>query len=211
MIPISHRNTGALLHSVDAATLTNADLAGAALSGADLHFAVLNGADLRKADLRDAFLVDADLVDADLQGCDLRGAGLRGADLRRADLTAADLAQADLREANLAGARLGGARLDEARFAGVVLSDATYDQTTRWPPGLDPKRYGAKEVPGLPAGAETGSGSRPSTVRSMSLAAADRAWHGHPARVPQPHINRIGSSPARADTFCKGVLRRAAR
>jgi len=146
MLSIYRGGTGALLHAVDAPTLAGAKLAGAQLAGADLPFAILYGADLQRSDLQGAVLLDADLVDAHMQGCDLRGATLRGADLRGADLRGANLIGADLRAANLACTRLPGARLDGAVFTGVVLSDATYDDLTCWPHGLDPKRYGARLV-----------------------------------------------------------------
>ena len=63
--------SGAVIKTVDANNLRNADLRGADLYGADLR-----GADLRGANLR---------------GADLRGADLRGADLSRANLYGADL------------------------------------------------------------------------------------------------------------------------
>ena len=86
MIEIKHEETGAVLHTVDAADLRGADLRGADLSMADLCWADLRGADLSRADLS--------------------GANLRGADLRWADLSGADLSMADLRAANLRGADL---------------------------------------------------------------------------------------------------------
>ena len=97
---------GAVLRTVDADTLREADLRGADLNGADLF-----GADLRGADLNGADLFGADLRGADLFGADLRGADLRGADLFGADLFGADLRGADLLGANLRGADLLGANL----------------------------------------------------------------------------------------------------
>ena len=95
MIEIKHKTTGAVLHTIDAETLSDANLSGANLRGADL----------RGANLRDANLLWADLRDADLREADLRGADLRWADLRDADLSGA----------NLSGANLGGAILPDAR------------------------------------------------------------------------------------------------
>jgi signal transduction histidine kinase len=146
MFSITHRKTHALLLAVDAPGLVSAPLADAQLAGADLHFAVLYQADLRRADLRGANLSDADLGEAGMEGANLSKADCRRADLRDADLSRVNFAQADLRYACLAGARLAGARLDQASFTGIVLSDATYDEATRWPRGLDPRRYGARPV-----------------------------------------------------------------
>ncbi len=101
MFQIKNRWMGVVLRTVEAESLTDADLRGADLRGADLR-----GADLRDADLRDADLRDADLRDAILTGADLRDADLRGADLRDADLTGADLTGADLRDADLSRATL---------------------------------------------------------------------------------------------------------
>jgi hypothetical protein len=68
---------------------------------------------------------------------DLHGLGLRGANLTGADLAGADLRGADLRGADLEGADLEGADLRGAKV----------DGRTRWPPGFDWRRAGAKIVP----------------------------------------------------------------
>ena len=73
-IEIKHRNTGAVLHTVDADTLRGADLSGASLRGA-----ILTWADLSRANLRGANLGGANLGGAYLDGANLRGANLRGA------------------------------------------------------------------------------------------------------------------------------------
>src|SRR5439155_7524193 len=73
--------------------------------------------------------------------------------LRNADLTGADLRGASLRNADLTGADLRGASLH-----GAILTGARYDARTRWPPGFDPKRHGAKLV-------------KPSTAHQDSLPA----------------------------------------
>ncbi len=74
MIDIKHRHTDEILRSVDADTLSGANLRGADLRGANLR-----GADLRGANLRGANLRGADLGGADLRGANLRGANLGGA------------------------------------------------------------------------------------------------------------------------------------
>jgi hypothetical protein len=85
---IKHRNTGAVLHTVEADTLSGANLSGANLVGANLVGADLSGANLRGADL-----VGADLREADLSGANLRGADLVGADLREATINANKLSR----------------------------------------------------------------------------------------------------------------------
>lgn len=70
-IEIKHRDTGAILRTVDADTLY-----GSYLSRADL-----SGANLREADLRGAYLYGASLRGSYLSRADLRGAYLTEADL----------------------------------------------------------------------------------------------------------------------------------
>jgi hypothetical protein len=78
--------TGKIIFTVDADSLSEADLSGADLGRADLSRADLRGADLSGADLSGADLRRADLRGAYLSRADLSGADLRGADLRGADL-----------------------------------------------------------------------------------------------------------------------------
>ena len=73
-IEIRRRDTGAVLHTVDADTLIRADLRRADLSGADL-----TGTNLCGASLCGAYLTGADLSGADLSVADLTRADLRGA------------------------------------------------------------------------------------------------------------------------------------
>ena len=114
---VTHRQTGAVLHTVDGSSLAGANLSGAALSGASLQNAAMRGADLHRADLHLANLVGADLRGADLRGVNLGGADLRGADLREARLQRAD------------------------------LSPSVYDAETQWPTGFDPATSGAGKAP----------------------------------------------------------------
>ena len=65
------RKDGAVIKTIDADSLS-----GANLSWADLRGANLRGANLSWADLREANLSGADLCGADLRGADLRGADL---------------------------------------------------------------------------------------------------------------------------------------
>lgn len=85
---------------------------------ANFSFADLSSANLNRAELCYALLTGADLRDANLSLADLGGAELGGAQLRGADLFKTDLREADLRGADMAG---------------VDLSDACYENTTRWP------------------------------------------------------------------------------
>jgi|688.fasta_scaffold747850_2 hypothetical protein len=91
MIEIRHRDTGVVLHTVNAETLRGADL---------------DGANLRGANLIGAYLSGADLTGADLSGANLYEANLNGANLTRADLTGANLYRA-----NLYGATMGADKL----------------------------------------------------------------------------------------------------
>src|SRR5437867_42882 len=81
MIDIHHKSSRRKLLSVDADTLSRANLAGEYL----IH------ADLRGADLFSAALPFANLSLADLSHSNLRRANLRGANLTEADLSGADL------------------------------------------------------------------------------------------------------------------------
>ena len=105
-IEIKHRDTGVVLHTVNAETLRGADLSGANLSKAylpeaNLREADLTGANLRRANLTEADLIGAKLIGADLSGANLRGANLRGAYLYGADLTGAYLSGATMGEDKL--------------------------------------------------------------------------------------------------------------
>ena len=117
MIEIRHKVTVEVLQSVEADTL----------SGADLHIAVLRGAALARAVLTDANLQGAVLASADLRDAKLTSANLIGADLRHADLRGADLTDARL--------------LVTADLTGVI-----YDRHTRWPAGFEPEERGARLV-----------------------------------------------------------------
>ena len=80
MVEITHRDTGAVIATVNVASLAGADLAGADLAWANLIGADLSGADLRGANLARAILF----------GADFRGSNLAEADLTeiRADVFA---------------------------------------------------------------------------------------------------------------------------
>lgn len=105
------------------------------LRGADLSYLDLTGASLRYADLRGALLT----------GTALAGAYLNHADLR--DTTRTE--DTDLTDATMHFAYLEGANLEVARLGstyGGSLTNATYDDETRWPRGFDPQAQGARRV-----------------------------------------------------------------
>ena len=85
-IEIRRRDTGVVLHTVNADTLRGANLSGADLRGANLRGANLSGADLRGANLRGANLDGADLSGANLTRAYLNGAYLTGANLTGATI-----------------------------------------------------------------------------------------------------------------------------
>ena len=94
--------------------------------------------DFYYASLVGANLDEAILVRADLRMANLREVALRGADLRQAKLNGADLREARLSGADLREASLGGTTLSWAK-----LSQATYNEFTKWPVGFDPAKAGA--------------------------------------------------------------------
>ena len=115
MINIKHKTTGATLRTIDADTLSGANLRCANLRCANLRGSDLSGSDLSGSDLRYANLIAAELCDADLSY----------ANLRYADLSYANLSGSDLRGANLPeGYRI--ARID---FGGWPVT-VTPTQTT---------------------------------------------------------------------------------
>ena len=93
---IYHKNKKTILLTLEAQTLSDADLFRANLSGANLSGADLSGADLSHANLSGADLSGADLFRADLFRANLSDADLSGADLFRANLFRANLSDADL-------------------------------------------------------------------------------------------------------------------
>lgn len=149
------------------ANLAAADLTRAQLQGADLSGAQLGGAQLREANLKGANLIGAQLrqgqnltADALQQAfCDeatqlpenletcahipgmyriTAAADLTGANLRDFNLAKANLEKARLRRSNLRSTNL-----TDARLQGVDLTDALYDQQTRFPADVDLSALGA--------------------------------------------------------------------
>jgi len=115
------RKDGSVIKTIDADSLSGADLRGANLRWANLREANLRGANLRGANLSGANLRWADLREANLSGADLRWADLREANLGGADLRWADLREANLGEANLRWADLRWADLQGCKQYVVVI------------------------------------------------------------------------------------------
>jgi uncharacterized protein YjbI with pentapeptide repeats len=124
---------GTVLLTVDAPSLSGADLFIADpplvelvkgnLRGTGLARVNLQQADLRGADLRGTRLTRALLDDAVLQDADLSGAQLVDTSLLETDLTSANLQYANMGGANLFMANLGSANLTGARLDDTILNE----------------------------------------------------------------------------------------
>ncbi len=130
--------------------LRNAQLKGVNLEGSDLSYA-----DLRDADLSGANLTKCYLNEANLSGANLSGANLTGAYLIKAYLTKVNFQKAIVQEAYFTGsfltranfykADLSGAFLNGAHLNGGIFKEASYDNTTRFDKGFDPKSLGMQK------------------------------------------------------------------
>ena len=152
------------LSQLSEANLEGADLTGAYIEGAELMHTNLAGADLTGTNLADADLKNANLAGAlllvsnlegtDLGGANATGANMKGANLKRAKLANANMTGANLSDTNLAGAfmlvanlsnaDLKGANLEHANLKSARLVDVSFDSTTKWPAGFDPKNTGTQ-------------------------------------------------------------------
>jgi uncharacterized protein YjbI with pentapeptide repeats len=110
--------------------LKEAKLSEAYLSGAHLHEADLHTAVLIKALLNDASMIQANLQDADISGGNLVGA----------DLSCAALQGANLSDAKCRPARTSEEGQDDKT---LLVSEATYDNSTIWPEDYDPAAHSA--------------------------------------------------------------------
>ncbi len=109
-IQIRNRWSGAVLYEGSSGMTMRETLEASTLSGADLSDAYLSGSDLRDANLIGSDLRDANLIGSDLRSADLSGANLSGSDLRGANLRGANLIGSNLSDAYLSGANLSGAK-----------------------------------------------------------------------------------------------------
>lgn len=115
--------------------LTNLDLSHMSMKKADLQGRSLSGSDLSGSRLGEASLAHGDLSSATLDFADLSRADLRGADLTGASLVETTFWNADLRGADLSRCR---------NIVMANLRHSRYDDSTRWPSGLDPQTLGAR-------------------------------------------------------------------
>jgi hypothetical protein len=163
---------GGLINVDDAVILT----AGLALQGVHLKSAILNdcnfshancvnakmenvqlqnalcfktnftGAVLNKADLRNAVVSRANFNEASCLEANFTNAVLIKTELMNANLWKALFFNAKLNGADFKNANLCGARFDKTNVDGAKFKNATYDASTKWPPGFDPEKAGAKRV-----------------------------------------------------------------
>lgn len=127
MIEIKHKDTGEVLHRVNASSLCRIDLQSARLRGANLvgesiNYTNLNYADLRGANLSGANLSSSNLACADLTGADLSNTVLNDVTLAEAVLRHADFTDAVFFNTNLSFAELTGAKLYGSHFNIVILA-----------------------------------------------------------------------------------------
>lgn len=120
----------------EGANLKWALLEEAQLEEADLYRAQLEGAHLQGANLKMANLKYAILEGANLQGAYLQGANLQGANLHGANLEIANLREAHLERIDLSEAKYD----DETKWAGATYN--TGSEGTKWPDGFEPEEHG---------------------------------------------------------------------
>jgi uncharacterized protein YjbI with pentapeptide repeats len=124
-----------------------ADLRKARLKECDLRQAGFQGAKLDRADFTWAKLAGANFTNARMPSSklwtvkNLRGACFQGADLSKARLVSSDLRGLSFHGANLSGADLSychmqGADLSEANLTDCKLTQARFDEQTRFPSGF---------------------------------------------------------------------------
>lgn len=135
--------------------LADADLSSAQLQGAHLGWANMRSSLLTSANLHMAILDRADLRKTDLQKANLRGASIKFANLSEADLRDANLGLVGAQFANMQRADLRGANLHGASLTWAKLTNALYDQQTRWPVGFNPIKRGARMVSSAPESNES--------------------------------------------------------
>jgi uncharacterized protein YjbI with pentapeptide repeats len=119
---------------------------GANLEGFVAPLGQLQGLDFTGATMYWASLGDADLSFATFAGASLRGAILDGAACRHTSFRGADLSKDNL------GGRTSfrGADLSSADLEGATLTDAVFDDMTKFPDGFDPRSHGMVHCEDLP-------------------------------------------------------------
>ena len=111
--------------------------------GASLEGFVAPLGQLQGLDFSGATLYWASLGDADLSFASFAGASLRGAILDRAICRHTNFRGADLSKDNLGGrTSLLGTDLSFADLEGAILTDAVFDDVTKFPAEFDPRSHG---------------------------------------------------------------------
>lgn len=111
------------------------------LEGLNFEGAELKGFDLSGLDFEGANFAKADLEHSNLSNADFEGADLRNADLDDVDFRHASFEGTLLKGADLFGTDLRGADLSHAvGLSKKAVSNACYDETTRFPAGIETVR-----------------------------------------------------------------------
>lgn len=135
--------------------VTAAALRAGLINEEDITGLVMRDSDLKGTRLQYRNLSGADFSGSTITNGNFQGSDLRGANFRKADLTECGFYRSDLRGANLQGTQLAKTDFHAARLEGADLSDAilkdpdlraTYDDSTKWPEGFDPDKYGAVKI-----------------------------------------------------------------
>lgn len=161
-----------LLNKLAGIDLANADLCGVKLENLEWKNVNLSGANLSNAEISCCSFPKVNFAGACLTGAKLQGSSFNDANLEKTNLTSADLsgtsflrakctsanfAKAQLKSSDLCGADLTGADLKEA-----LLTQASYDEHTRWPKGFSPTMEMIWEGPGIsPAALQLVQSTRP--------------------------------------------------
>jgi len=132
---------------------SNKDLSGANFEGANLSGVAFKDSTLSNVNFTNAKLSKASFKNCDLSNTQFTNAILKHAQFKQVNFenthfTETDLSHADLTDANLngaqftrtkmVGANLRGADLSQLSSGTIDLTDAVYDQTTKFPPQFDP-------------------------------------------------------------------------
>ena len=130
-------------------------LDGGFFENVDFHRAVLNwqscrGAYFRDVSLRGVFALETDFTGARFERCSFFNARLERANFTNAvfedcSIVCAMMQGADLRGANLSTCDLSGVLQSAPSYRPILiqLAGSIYDETTEWPKGFDPEKYGA--------------------------------------------------------------------
>jgi uncharacterized protein YjbI with pentapeptide repeats len=137
-----------ILHKVSSVDLAGAKLGDIKLQNMDWKNVNLSGADLAKAEVHYCRFPEGNFVDTNFKGAHLGGSSFHDANLENADFASADLSGTSFKRANCKGVKFAKTKLQHADlcgadFTGAQLTDsdltqASYDEHTRWPKGFTP-------------------------------------------------------------------------